>query len=118
MICSLRLEIISLLGELPIFLFSVESGTDKATAYSRTFAPGVGIAEDAATMGASGPLGCYLVRHKVVTATKAGSMLNVQGVRMGRPSQVHIAIGLAAGAITSVRVGGESVVAGEGILCI
>jgi trans-2,3-dihydro-3-hydroxyanthranilate isomerase len=106
------------IAELPVFLFSVESGSDRANAYSRMFAPGIGIAEDAATGGASGALGCYLVRHKVVTAAKAGGMLSVQGVRMGRPSQVHMAIGLDAGVITSVRVGGESVVAGEGILYI
>jgi trans-2,3-dihydro-3-hydroxyanthranilate isomerase len=106
------------IAELPIFLFSTESGADRATAYSRMFAPGIGIAEDAATGGASGALGCYLVRHKVVTAEKAGSMLSMQGVRMGRPSQVHIAIGQDAGEISSVRVGGESVVAGEGILYI
>ena len=94
------------------------AGSDRATAYSRMFAPGMGIPEDAATGGASGALGCYLVRHKVVTAEKAGSMLSMQGVRMGRPSEVHIAIGVDAGTISSVRVGGESVVAGEGILYI
>ena len=31
------------------------------------------------------PLGCYLVRHKVVTAERAGAMLSLQGVKMGRP---------------------------------
>jgi predicted PhzF superfamily epimerase YddE/YHI9 len=35
---------------------------------------------------------------------------------MGRPSYVNIAIGVSNGDITSVRVGGESVVAGEGTL--
>ena len=104
--------------ELPIFLFSTESANDKATVYSRMFAPGFGIAEDPATGSASGPLGCYLVRHKVVSPARAGSMLSLQGVKMGRPSHVHIAIGLQDGEIDSVRVGGESVVAGEGTLYV
>ena len=54
-----------------VFFFSPERGTDKATVYSRMFAPGVGVVEDPATGIASGPLGCYLVRHKVVAAGAA-----------------------------------------------
>ena len=67
---------------------------------------------------ASGPLGCYLVRHKVVAPGKAGAMLSLQGVKMGRPSHVHISIDVEGREITGVRVGGESVVAGEGTLYI
>jgi trans-2,3-dihydro-3-hydroxyanthranilate isomerase len=109
------------LEELPICLFTTDSHGDaahKATTYSRVFAPVFGIVEDAATGGASGALGCYLVRHKVVTTEKAGGMLNVQGVRMGRPSHVHMAIGVEDGDIVSVRVGGESVIAGDGLLYV
>jgi len=101
-----------------VFLFSHERGGDKATVYSRMFAPGVGIAEDPATGSASGPLGCYLVRHKVVAPAKAGAILNLQGVKMGRPSHVHVSIGVEKGGITSVRVGGEAVLAGEGTLYV
>ena len=82
------------------------------------FAPEIGIAEDPATGIASGPLGCYLVRHQVVPPAKAGAMLSLQGVKMGRPSHVHISIGVEGGEITSVRVGGEAVLAGEGTLYI
>jgi trans-2,3-dihydro-3-hydroxyanthranilate isomerase len=106
------------LDELPVFLFSPESGGDKATVYSRMFAPGSGVPEDPATGGASGPLGCYLVRNKVVTPEKAGAMLSLQGVKMGRPSHIHIAIGVEDGEIASVRVGGEAVIAGEGIVYV
>jgi trans-2,3-dihydro-3-hydroxyanthranilate isomerase len=108
-----------------VFIFSAQpSGDrrdrgDRATVYSRMFAPDLGVAEDPATGIASGPLGCYLVRHKVVPPERAGAMLSVQGVKMGRPSHVHISIGLGKGdksEIVSVRVGGESVLAGEGTL--
>ena len=101
-----------------IFFFTAEPGPDKATVYSRNFAPGVGIVEDPATGIASGPLGCYLVRHKVVAPQQAGTMLSLQGVKMGRPSHVHISIGVENGEIRSVQVGGEAVLAGEGTLYI
>ncbi len=74
--------------------------------------------EDPATGGASGPLGCYLVRHRIVPPEKADAMLSLQGVKMGRPSHIHIAIGLENGEISSVRVGGEAVLAGEGTLYV
>jgi trans-2,3-dihydro-3-hydroxyanthranilate isomerase len=104
--------------EMPIFLFSPERGSDKATVYSRMFAPGIGITEDPATGSASGPLGCYLLRHHVVPPAKAGSMLSLQGVKMGRPSYVHIAIALSGSAVSGVRVGGEAVLAGEGTIYV
>jgi len=104
-----------------VFFFTPEQGCPAATVYSRMFAPDVGIAEDPATGIASGPLGCYLVRHNVVAAETADAMLSLQGVKMGRPSQVHMSIGstgMPGGEITSVRVGGEAVLAGEGTLYI
>jgi trans-2,3-dihydro-3-hydroxyanthranilate isomerase len=101
-----------------VFVFSAEPGGDRATVYSRMFAPDIGIVEDPATGIASGPLGCYLVRHKVVAADKADAILSLQGAKMGRPSHVHIAIGVHGGEIASVRVGGEAVLAGEGTLYI
>jgi trans-2,3-dihydro-3-hydroxyanthranilate isomerase len=81
------------------------------------FAPDLGVGEDPATGGASGPLGCYLVRHALVPADRAGAMLSLQGVKMGRPSHVHISIACdPTGGFTSVRVGGESALAGEGTI--
>jgi len=99
-----------------VFVFSPQPGDNRATVYSRMFAPELGVAEDPATGIASGPLGCYLVRHKIVPADKADAMISLQGVKMGRPSHVHISVGVEGGEITSVRVGGEAVLAGEGTL--
>jgi trans-2,3-dihydro-3-hydroxyanthranilate isomerase len=99
-----------------MFVFSPERGPDDATVYSRMFAPGLGVFEDPATGAASGPLGCYLVRHGAVPADRADRILSLQGVKMGRPSRVHIAIGVDAGEITRVQVGGEAVLVGEGYL--
>ena len=76
----------------------------------------MGANEDPATGSASGPLGCYLVTHGLVAADKAGSIVSAQGVKMGRPSRIHIKIDQAGGEISRVRVGGTSVLVGEGRL--
>jgi trans-2,3-dihydro-3-hydroxyanthranilate isomerase len=95
-----------------LFIFSTEPGPDGATCYSRM----MGANEDPATGSASGPLGCYLVKHGLVPADKAGSIVSAQGVKMGRPSRIHIKIDLAGGEVSRVRVGGTSVLVGEGKL--
>jgi trans-2,3-dihydro-3-hydroxyanthranilate isomerase len=95
-----------------LFIFSTEPGADGATVYSRM----MGANEDPATGSASGPLGCYLVKHGLVPAEKAGSIVSAQGVKMGRPSRIHIKIDVGGGEISRVRVGGTSVLVGEGKL--
>ncbi len=102
------------LEELPVFVFSPEAANDEATAYSRMFAPVLGIPEDPATGGASGPLGAYLLQHNAVSADTASRLVSLQGVRMGRPSRIHIALSIHAGVLEEVRVGGEAVVVGTG----
>jgi trans-2,3-dihydro-3-hydroxyanthranilate isomerase len=72
--------------------------------------------EDPATGSASGPLGCYLVRHGLVPATAAGAIISAQGVKMGRPSRIHIRLAVSGQDITRVQVGGTSVLVGDGRL--
>ena len=84
------------------------------TTYSRMFAPSLGVLEDPATGSAAGPLGCFLLQHGLVTADAARQLTNVQGVKMGRASRIHMAIAGAPGAITEVRVGGEAVLVARG----
>lgn len=103
-------------SHLGVFIFSLSVEDGRPVAYSRMFAPGLGITEDPATGSASGPLGSYLVAHGAVPAEQAGRILNLQGVGMGRPSRIDIDIELRAGAIARVRIGGSSVVVGEGTL--
>ena len=105
------------LPELPVFFFTTE-GHGAETVYSRMLAPGFGIAEDPATGGASGPLGCYLLQYGFVDASKARSMVSLQGVAMRRPSRIHISIDSDGGRITRVRVGGQAVLVGGGNILI
>jgi len=95
-----------------LFIFTTESGPDGATVYSRM----MGANEDPATGSASGPLGCYLVKHGLVSADKAGSIVSAQGVKMGRPSRIHIKLDMQGSDVARVRVGGTSVLVGEGRL--
>jgi trans-2,3-dihydro-3-hydroxyanthranilate isomerase len=97
-----------------VFLFSSEPGGDDATVYSRMLS--FGVLEDPATGSASGPLGSYLVHHRVVPREKAGRILSRQGVQMGRPSRVHISIGLEGDRIREVKVGGSSAFVGTGTI--
>ena len=79
-------------------------------------APGFGIVEDPATGGASGPLGCHLFRHRLVPRERLAHIVSLQGVKMLRPSRIHISIESSGEEITRVRVGGRSVLVGEGRL--
>jgi trans-2,3-dihydro-3-hydroxyanthranilate isomerase len=103
-----------------VFVFTREVETQGATVHSRMFAPGIGIGEDPATGAASGPLGCYLVRHGLVPsgseASPTARIVSEQGLEMGRPSFIHIEIDQEEGQITGVRVGGQVVYIGEGAL--
>jgi trans-2,3-dihydro-3-hydroxyanthranilate isomerase len=95
------------------FVFTTETLYPASTVHSRMFAPSMGIAEDPATGAASGPLGSYLVKYGVLSASPA-QMISEQGFEMGRPSYIHIEIGHANGEINFVGVGGECVYMGEG----
>lgn len=100
-----------------LFIFSTEPVDPAVAVYSRMFAPSFGIAEDPATGGASGPLGCYLVKHGLVTREQRLDMVSLQGVAMGRPSRIHMRITEDSnGQITRVQVGGKAVRVGEGTI--
>jgi trans-2,3-dihydro-3-hydroxyanthranilate isomerase len=104
-------------GHIAVFIFSTEAVDPAVAAYSRMFAPSMGIPEDPATGGASGPLGCYLVKHGLVTREQRQDMVSLQGVAMGRPSRIHMRItDDGNGQITRVQVGGQAVRVGEGTI--
>jgi trans-2,3-dihydro-3-hydroxyanthranilate isomerase len=88
------------------------------TVYGRMFAPAFGVVEDPATGSASGPLGCYLVRHALVSGDAQRRIVSTQGVAMGRASTIHVAIAGSRDSITEVKVGGEAVLVGRGELLV
>jgi trans-2,3-dihydro-3-hydroxyanthranilate isomerase len=104
------------LEELPVFFFTTDrsGAAGDESVYSRMLAPGFGIAEDPATGIASGPLGCYLLYHGVVSAEHARALISLQGAAMKRPSRIYISIDSRNDTITRVRIGGKAVLVAEG----
>ncbi len=103
--------------DLAVFVFSTEAVEPGVAAYSRMFAPGAGVHEDPATGSATGPLGAYLVRHGLVPVSEAQHIVSVQGVKMGRPSRLHVRVDATSpDEITRVHVGGGAVRVGEGTI--
>jgi trans-2,3-dihydro-3-hydroxyanthranilate isomerase len=98
------------LTALPLFIFTTDRGGSAGDEliYSRMLAPGFGITEDPATGGASGPLGCYVFKYRLLPREALTQFVSLQGVKMRRPSRVQ--------EITRVRVGGRSVLVGDGRL--
>lgn len=102
-------------AELPIYFFAVDrTGSGPEHIYSRMLAPGFGIVEDPGTGSACGPLGCYLLRHGVLSSGEAQAIVARQGVAMGRPSLIHISIEGSGREIFRVRIGGTAVLVAEG----
>jgi trans-2,3-dihydro-3-hydroxyanthranilate isomerase len=97
-----------------VYVFSTERGQDDVTAYSRLL-PAGGI-EDPATGSAVGPAGLFMAKHGYVPADRAGSIVVLQGVFARRPSLLHVRVDLAGGDVSGVKVGGASVVIGEGTM--
>jgi trans-2,3-dihydro-3-hydroxyanthranilate isomerase len=106
---------------LGLYLFSAASeANDLAVWGARLFAPGLGVSEDPATGSAAGPLAVYLLRHGQLRAKQDGeARLQIeQGVEMGRPSRLSVALACESGEARDVRVGGESVLVAEGSLIL
>jgi trans-2,3-dihydro-3-hydroxyanthranilate isomerase len=98
------------------FVFTMETEFPGSGVHSRMLAPLLGVSEDAATGGASGPLGCYLVRHKMLASDGELRVVSEQGIEMGRPSFLHIRIQHSGDEITAVHVGGTCCYMGSGQL--
>jgi PhzF family phenazine biosynthesis protein len=95
----------------------VEEGSVRGLVMELVEGPTLGTdREDPATGSANGPLGCYLVRYGLVPRERAGHIVSRQGVKMQRPSRLHIRIAGEPENISGVQVGGASVLIGEGRL--
>ena len=68
-----------------------------------------GITEDPATGSAAGPLGAYLVRYGLASGSNPIEIEIEQGVKMGRPSLLHVHVHREAPPARHVEVGGSAV---------
>jgi PhzF family phenazine biosynthesis protein len=75
------------------------------------FAPAIGIPEDPVTGNANGPLGAYLVQHRLVpTDARRLAFKGRQGEAIGRLGTVEVTVEIAEGRPETVRVGGRAVI--------
>ncbi len=105
---------------LGVNVFTLERPQSGNDIHVRMFAPSMGITEDPATGSAAGPLGVYLLRHGHIHPDETGvAQVRVeQGVEMGRPSLLSVAIAGTPESVQNVRVGGEAVLVAEGNLLL
>jgi trans-2,3-dihydro-3-hydroxyanthranilate isomerase len=103
-------------GASTVLVFARDTVLPESTVHCRVFAPAAGVIEDAATGSANGPLGAYLVRHKIVEAAPVARIISEQGFEMKRPSLLYIDVETdsATKDIAAVRVGGGVVISGRG----
>jgi trans-2,3-dihydro-3-hydroxyanthranilate isomerase len=97
-----------------MYIFSTERGQDDATAYSRLL--GTGAIEDPATGSAAGPAGAFIAKHAFVPPERAGSIVFLQGVLVGRPSRLHVRATMNGADVTAIKVGGAAVIVGDGTM--
>ena len=87
--------------------------------HARMFAPGLSVPEDPATGSACAALAGYLsTRDPRAAGEGTAKWVIEQGFEMGRPSIIEVETDKKGGAITAVRVGGTSVMMGEGTIRI
>lgn len=90
------------------FVFQIAADEEAATD-GRMFAPAIGIDEDPVTGNANGPLGAYLVHHRLVAHD--GSVLRFEG-RQGRASRrdgvVHVEVAVRDGEPEAVSIAGDA----------
>ena len=88
------------------YIFTTETGDADIDATTRMFAPRYGIAEEAATGMAAGPLACVLYDFLDM---KKDTFLIAQGAFMAQPSpsQIKVTLDLKEGRITGLLAGGQ-----------
>ena len=93
------------------FVFALVDEPGGVLSHGRMFAPAIGIAEDPVTGNANGPLGAYLVKHRLVPVSGSCFAFKArQGEAIGRPGTVEVAVEIVDGRPTTVRVGGAAVI--------
>ena len=93
------------------FVFTFDSNSPRILTHGRMFAPAIGINEDPVTGNANGPLGAYMVKHKLVRHNgKEFSFTGKQGEAMNRPGEIEVKVTIENEQPVRVQIGGEAVI--------
>lgn len=91
------------------FVFTFDSPNKEILTHGRMFAPAIGINEDPVTGNANGPLGAYIVRHKL--ADFSGNQFRFkaqQGEAIGRTGQMEVIVEISNQEPARVKVCGNA----------
>ena len=100
-----------------IMVFAMDAEHAGHDVRARVFVQGLGIAEDPATGSACASLARYLADRDARTDGTLRWTVE-QGFEMGRPSLLEVEADKQGGRVVEVRVGGQSVMMGEGMLTV
>ena len=91
------------------FVFTFDTNEDDILTKGRMFAPAIGINEDPVTGNANGPLGAYLVQHKLVSTNgEIFSYRGKQGEAINRAGIVEVEVEIENELPKKVKVGGKA----------
>lgn len=93
------------------FVFTLDSDDPGILAHGRMFAPVIGINEDPVTGNANGPLGAFLIEHKLIDQQQGKFHFKAkQGEAMGREGIIEVEVDVKNSVPVTVRIGGNAVV--------
>ena len=95
-----------------VISYSPLSSTDPGIlTHGRMFAPAIGITEDPVTGNANGPLGAYIVKHKLVAVTGNNfSFTAKQGEALQRPGTMKVSVEIKNDEPVKVEITGTAIV--------
>ncbi|MDQ1350300.1 MAG: hypothetical protein QG657_601 [Acidobacteriota bacterium] len=93
------------------YVFTLDSPTPEILVHGRMFAPGIGINEDPVTGNANGPLGAYLVKHRLVKHNGTYFQFRArQGETIRRPGEMNVMVDIENNEPSRIRIAGEAVI--------
>jgi trans-2,3-dihydro-3-hydroxyanthranilate isomerase len=99
-------------------VYVVSWGGDAVSVRARMFAPDLGVPEDPATGSAALGLAVQMVCDGLVAPEGTSTFTVLQGVEMGRPSTLHVAVDADAGRAVEARVTGNVVPVSTGRIAV
>ena len=92
------------------FVFTLEK-IEEGLVHGRMFAPAIGITEDPVTGNANGPLGAYLVQHKLVRPVgDTFAFTGIQGEALGRPGKIRVIVSIKNGLPEKIKIAGNAII--------
>jgi PhzF family phenazine biosynthesis protein len=93
------------------FVFTFDSDDDNILTHGRMFAPAIGINEDPVTGNANGPLGGYLIQHKIVDFKDNLFEFNgKQGEKIERPGIINVSVGIENDLPSLIKIKGNATI--------